>query len=161
MNAAAGYAVLFKDILGNCKGKRVLEIGCGDGDGVNTLQNMGADVNCIDAGSKHVSPTHKTGSATELLKFFQPGSFDTVVALAFFGSPLAKWCVENGKDLRKTELAVLGQIKGLMKTGGLLLVYNADAWLPHLSTLRHEDYEKTGFAVVKNIRNDTLLLRRE
>lgn len=141
-------------------GKRVLDLGCGKGEVSHALECTGAVVTCIDLENRHVSERHKTGSITELEKLFSPESFDCVLALAIFGSPLARWCLQNELELRGVELSILKQIRTVLKHSGLALVYNADVWLPHTSTLRPIDFVNAGFELVGAIGNDTILLRK-
>lgn len=152
---------MLEKLLDGFEGKRVLEIGCGGGEVVRALEDTGAIASCADVENRHASASHVNCSATEISQMFEGESFDCVLALALFGSPLAQWCMENGTNLRETEMTILGQARAVLKPGGLFIVYNADSWLPHLTELKTRDFEATGFSLEAATGNDTLILRAE
>lgn len=151
---------LLEKHLGSLNGMHVLEIGCGSGAVAEALRAAGAVVNCLDVKSDHNAPGHTAAPARRIPEIFVEGAFDSIIALALIGSPLAKWCIENNADLRETERHLVGDVHRLLRKGGFLLVYHADIWLKHTSTLTDADYRTAGFSIAEKQGNDAVLLQK-
>lgn len=113
---------LILDLLGDVRGKRVLDVGCGDGDLAVELARRGAMVVGLDASPAMIAAararaergampvTFATGTAEALP--FAPGSFDVVVAVTIlcFVADGAPAFAEAARVLRPGGAFVIGEL---------------------------------------------------
>jgi 2-polyprenyl-3-methyl-5-hydroxy-6-metoxy-1,4-benzoquinol methylase len=113
---------LILDLLGDVRGKRVLDVGCGDGDLAVELARRGATVVGLDASPAMIAAararaeraampvTFATGTAEALP--FAPGSFDVVVAVTIlcFVADGAPAFAEAARVLRPGGAFVVGEL---------------------------------------------------
>lgn len=113
---------LILDLLGDVRGRRVLDVGCGDGDLAVELARRGATVVGLDASPAMIAAararakqaampvTFATGTAEALP--FAPGSFDIVVAVTIlcFVADGAPAFAEAARVLRPGGALVIGEL---------------------------------------------------
>ena len=105
-----------KELIGNCKGKRILEIGSGTGRFTKELSKRGANVVCVDL-SRQMHERSRSGIHDDGVQYFVMSGMDLGFACETFDVCLTINMMSHIQD----ERLILDEIKRVVKIGGLFV----------------------------------------
>ena len=162
------------DVIGNPRGRRILEIGCGaipsdckdsPGSGeydlwlCKTLYALGANIAGIDICNMGTQDfeTQRLNVLNGFAPVFEPGSFDASFTSKFWHSPTlysSSYYVHNKRECQKK---VYQDIHQVLKAGGVHVDDDIENYSYGGLDLTNEDFEHMGFVVEKEYRNEVVI----